>query len=112
VARRYNTALQGLGLETPVELDDVRAVYHLYVARVPDGRREGLQKALAAAGINTGIHYPIPLPYLNAYRHLGYTPKDFPQSLRVSSEILSLPMFPELTGEQVEQVTRCISEAL
>jgi dTDP-4-amino-4,6-dideoxygalactose transaminase len=111
-ARRYDTALQGLGLKTPIELDDVRAVYHLYVARVPDGRREELQEALAAAGINTGIHYPIPLPYLNAYRHLGYTPKDFPQSLQVSGEILSLPMFPELTGEQVEQVARSISEAL
>jgi dTDP-4-amino-4,6-dideoxygalactose transaminase len=111
-ARRYDAALQGLGLKAPVELDDVRAVYHLYVARVPDGRREELQKALAAAGINTGIHYPIPLPYLNAYRHLGYTPKDFPQSFEAAGEILSLPMFPELTGDQVDYVAQCVSEAL
>jgi dTDP-4-amino-4,6-dideoxygalactose transaminase len=111
-ARRYDIALQGLGLKTPAELDDVRAVYHLYVARVPEARREKLQKALAAAGINTGIHYPIPLPYLNAYRYLGHAPKDFPQSLQASGEILSLPMFPELTEEQVEQVARSISQAM
>ena len=76
------------------------------------GTVKSCRKPWRRPGFTLGIHYPIPLPYLNAYRHLGYTPKDFPQSLQVSGEILSLPMFPELTGEQVEQVARSISEAL
>ncbi len=75
---RYNDALKGAGVVTPVELDDVRAVYHLYVVRVPTGRREQLQAFLKAAGIDTGIHYPIALPYLNAYKHLGHTERGFP----------------------------------
>ncbi len=111
-ARLYDDALEGVGVETPTELPDVRAVYHLYVVRVPAGRREKLQAALGAAGIATGIHYPIPLPYLNAYRHLGHTLEDFPQSLKVSGEILSLPMFPELSGDQVAYVADEISRAL
>jgi dTDP-4-amino-4,6-dideoxygalactose transaminase len=104
-AYRYNAALEGSGVVTPKELDDVRAVYHLYVVRVPAGRREALQASLKHAGIDTGIHYPIALPYLNAYRYLGHTEQDFPEALKASVEILSLPMFPELTEEQAEHVT-------
>jgi dTDP-4-amino-4,6-dideoxygalactose transaminase len=103
-AGRYREALTGAGLVLPEELAAVRAVYHLYVVRVPAGAREQVQARLEAAGVSTGIHYPIPLPYLNAYRHLGHTEADFPQALRASREILSLPMFPELTGEQIGQV--------
>lgn len=109
-AYRYNDALEGLGLVTPRELDDVRAVYHLYVVRVPNGRREKLQEFLKAAGIDTGIHYPIALPYLNAYKHLGHTKRDFPESLKASEEIVSLPMFPELTEEQIDWVAKRIRE--
>jgi dTDP-4-amino-4,6-dideoxygalactose transaminase len=111
-ARRYNEALAGSGVVTPGELDDVRAVYHLYVVRVPNGRREGLQEHLKANGISTGIHYPIALPYLNAYRHLGHTADDFPLSLKASGEILSLPMFPELTEEQIWYTAQKIKEYL
>ena len=107
-ARRYNEALAGTGLLTPKEIDDCRAVYHLYVVRVPGGRREDLQRHLDACGVNTGIHYPIALPYLNAYRYLGHGPNDFPEALRASGEILSLPMFPELTDEQVSQVAAAV----
>jgi dTDP-4-amino-4,6-dideoxygalactose transaminase len=107
-ARRYNEALAGTGLLTPKEIDDCRAVYHLYVVRVPGGRREDLQRHLNECGVNTGIHYPIALPYLNAYRYLGHGPNDFPEALRASAEILSLPMFPELTGEQVSQVAAAV----
>ncbi len=107
-ARRYNDALAGTGLLTPKEIDDCRAVYHLYVVRVPGGRREDLQRHLNECGVNTGIHYPIALPYLNAYRYLGHGPNDFPEALRASGEILSLPMFPELTEEQVSQVAAAV----
>jgi dTDP-4-amino-4,6-dideoxygalactose transaminase len=100
----YNRALEGTGVVTPVELSDVRAVYHLYIIKVPAARRDEVQETLKNAGINTGIHYPIALPYLNAYRHLGHTPQDFPVSLAASAEILSLPMFPELTADQIEHV--------
>ena len=103
-ARRYNEALRGLDVVTPEELEDVRAVYHLYVVRVANGRREAVQAALKTAGVNTGIHYPIALPYLNAYRHLGHQPEDFPEALKASREIFSLPMFAELTPAHIDYV--------
>jgi dTDP-4-amino-4,6-dideoxygalactose transaminase len=111
-AYRYNVALKGLGVATPKEMDNVKAVYHLYIVRVPADKREKLQEALKAAGIDTGIHYPIALPYLNAYRHLGHTEADFPVALRTSREIVSLPMFSELTSEQVEYVAKRVAEFL
>jgi dTDP-4-amino-4,6-dideoxygalactose transaminase len=107
----YNDALEGCGVATPGELDDVRAVYHLYVVRVPNGRRDEVQERLNANGISTGIHYPIALPYLNAYRHLGHTKADFPEAFRASGEILSLPMFAELTEEHVRTVASVLATA-
>jgi dTDP-4-amino-4,6-dideoxygalactose transaminase len=109
-AYRYNAALKNAGVETPQELDDVRAVYHLYVVRVPAARREQFQDFLKAAGIDTGIHYPIALPYLNAYKHLNHSPADFPHALEASQEIVSLPMFPELTREQTEYIAAKVAE--
>lgn len=111
-AYRYNAALAGSGAITPVELEEVRAVYHLYVVRVPAARREPLQAALKRAGIDTGIHYPIALPYLKAYEYLGHTRADFPDALAASGEILSLPMYGELTAEQVDYVAAHVTEAL
>ncbi len=108
----YNEALAGAGVTTPSELDDVRAVYHLYVVRAPNDGRDALQERLKMQGINTGIHYPIALPFLNAYKHLGHGPNDFPEALRASGEILSLPMFAELTPEQIEYVADAIRTAL
>lgn len=107
-ARRYNQALAGLNVVTPREIDDVRAVYHLYVVRVPGGKRDALQEHLHANGVSTGIHYPIALPYLNAYRHLGHAESDFPEALRASREVLSLPMCAELTDEQIDYVAGAI----
>jgi len=109
-ARRYNEALVGSGVVTPSELDQVRAVYHLYIVRVPNGRREALQEFLKASGINTGIHYPIALPRLNAYSYLGHSDADFPEATKAAGEILSLPMFPELTKEQVTYTAAKIAE--
>jgi dTDP-4-amino-4,6-dideoxygalactose transaminase len=108
-AYRYNAMLTGSGVVTPEEMDDVRAVYHLYVVRVPAGRREALQASLKDDGIDTGIHYPIALPYLNAYRSLGHTDRDFPEALKASGEILSLPMFPELTGPHAQFVAQQVA---
>jgi dTDP-4-amino-4,6-dideoxygalactose transaminase len=109
-ARWYNDALQGLAVFTPYEPADVEAVYHLYVIRVPASRRDALQEHLKANGVSTGIHYPIALPYLNAYKHLGHVNGAFPESLKASGEILSLPMFPELTRDQVGYVAQKIRE--
>jgi dTDP-4-amino-4,6-dideoxygalactose transaminase len=109
-ARRYNQALAGSGVITPAELDDVRAVYHLYIVRVPNGRRDELAEFLKANGVNTGIHYPIALPRLNAYAYLGHTDADFPEATTAAGEILSLPMFPELTEEQIAYTAAKVAE--
>jgi dTDP-4-amino-4,6-dideoxygalactose transaminase len=75
-----------------------KAIYHLYVVRVQD--RDDLMKQLGAAGIGTGIHYPVPLHLQEAYENLGHREGDFPITERVSREIVSLPMFPHLAAEQ------------
>jgi len=79
-----------------------RPVYHLYVVRVAD--REELQKDLAVAGVGTGIHYPIPLHLAKAYETLGFRPGDFPVAEHAASQVLSLPVFPELSAEQQHRV--------
>jgi dTDP-4-amino-4,6-dideoxygalactose transaminase len=103
-AYRYNALFKDSGIVPPGELVGVRAVYHLYVVRVPAGRRQEVQASLKQDGIETGIHYPIALPYLNAYRHLGHTEREFPEALKASGAILSLPMFAELTDAQAQHV--------
>lgn len=107
----YNKALEGLPVVTPQELPDVRAVYHLYIVRVADGQREKLQQHLQANSISTGIHYPIALPYLNAYKYLGHSEQDFPHALKASQQIVSLPMFPELSSAQLDAVAQSIAHA-
>jgi len=111
-AHRYNDALKGSKVVTPAEREGVTGVYHLYVVRVPAETRSDLQSFLSANGISTGVHYPIALPYLEAYRRLGHVDADFPVALKASREILSLPMFPELTPEHIEYVAEKIKSAL
>ncbi len=82
----------------PFEPSWSRAVYHLYVIRVAD--RDGLMNHLKEAGIQTGIHYPVPLHRQKAYAWLNYRPGDLPVSSRVAAQIISLPMFPHMTAEQ------------
>jgi dTDP-4-amino-4,6-dideoxygalactose transaminase len=103
-ARRYSELLRGShgDLVLPFEPRWSRPVYHLYVVRVPD--RDRLQQHLGAAGIGTGIHYPTPLHLLKAYEHLGFRRGDFPVAERAAAEVLSLPMFPELTPDQQDRV--------
>jgi dTDP-4-amino-4,6-dideoxygalactose transaminase len=94
----------------PVEAAWTKGVYHLYVVRVQD--RETLQAHLAEAGIGTGIHYPIPLHLQKAYQHLGYRKGAFPVTERVAGEIVSLPMFPQMTREQQREVVQSVKEHL
>jgi len=77
-------------------------VYHLYVVRIDD--REGFMTHLKSAGIGTGIHYPIPLHLQQAYQSLGYGRGDFPVCEKVADQIVSLPMFPQMTAEQQHRV--------
>jgi dTDP-4-amino-4,6-dideoxygalactose transaminase len=90
------------GIIPPFEPSWTKPVYHLYVVRVPD--REAMMLHLKQAGIGTGIHYPIPLHLQKAYISLSYQPGDFPVTEGVTPEILSLPMFPNVTSEQQERV--------
>ncbi len=106
----YNEYLKNYGLVTPVEIDHVQAVYHLYVVRVQNKKRTKLQAHLKAEGIATGIHYPITLPNLIAYQYLNHKETDFPEATKASSEIVSLPMFPELSKEQIKYIAEKISD--
>ncbi len=102
-AVEYNRLLATAeGLILPHEPSWSRAVYHLYVIRIRD--RDGMISHLKKAGIGTGIHYPIPLHLQRAYISLKYRLEDFPVTRRVASEIVSLPMFPQLTGDQQARV--------
>ena len=89
--------------------NDVEPVYHLYVVTVDD--RDGVREELGGAGIESGIHYPIPLHLQPAYAHLGYEKGDFPAAEALADRILSLPMFPEITSEQIEYVTANLAAA-
>jgi len=109
----YNESLRGVeGVAVPVEMLGVRAVYHLYVIRVNNGSRDSLQQFLKSKGILTGIHYPIPLPFLSAYSHLGHGEGDFPVAVAASREILSLPMYAELGEKHIRHVVRTIEDCL
>jgi dTDP-4-amino-4,6-dideoxygalactose transaminase len=110
-AERYRQLLGNCeGVILPYEPKWSQAVYHLFVIRVAD--REQLKDSLAAAGIGTGIHYPIPLHLQKAYATLPYKKGDFPITERVAAEILSLPMFPGLTEAMqvrvAEQTAACV----
>lgn len=108
----YNELLKDTDLITPEEIDDVKAVYHLYVIRIKDSMRQKMQEHLKAKGISTGIHYPIALPNLKAYAYLNHSESDFPEATNASREILSLPMFPELEEGQIQYIVKTIKEFL
>ena len=112
--RRQNASLytQHLKLDSipPYEPEWTKAVYHLYVIRIQ--KRDELQKYLSENGINTGLHYPIPLHLQDAYRKSRLRNGSYPITEKVSDQILSLPMFPNLTGEQIEYVSQKIKAFL
>jgi dTDP-4-amino-4,6-dideoxygalactose transaminase len=103
-AAEYNRLLETAqcGLVLPYEPSWSKAIYHLYVVRTDD--REGLMNHLKTAGIGTGIHYPIPLHLQKAYESMQYRVGDFPVTEKIAAEIVSLPMFPQLTHEQQARV--------
>jgi dTDP-4-amino-4,6-dideoxygalactose transaminase len=110
-AALYDRLLANIpGVVTPYALPGVEPVYHLYVIQVPN--RDQVQKALKTQGVETGIHYPIPLHQQPAYAHLGYKPEDFPVSTTLGPKILSLPMFGDITNEQVHTVVAELGKAL
>ncbi len=110
-ANRYRELLAGADLTLPIEeTDDVEPVYHQFVVRVRD--RDRVLARLKEKGIGAGVHYPIPLHLQPAFAELGYKEGDFPHAEAASREVLSLPMFAELTDEQIQTVSRELLEAI
>ena len=107
-AARYDALFAGSGVAAPVASTGNRHVYHLYAIRT--GQRQRLQEALLARGIQTGIHYPTPVHLLPAFASLGHHVGDFPHAERAAAEVLSLPMFPELTPAQTAAVANAVIE--
>jgi dTDP-4-amino-4,6-dideoxygalactose transaminase len=107
-AAEYDRLLQGSGVDVPVEAPYARHVYHVYAVRTPD--RTSLQRTLQANGIGTGIHYPVPVHLQPAYEDPAYGPGDFPESERAANEVLSLPMFPELSFTHVELISAAVKQ--
>jgi dTDP-4-amino-4,6-dideoxygalactose transaminase len=102
-ARGYAAQLAGADVVTPSEQSWARHVYHVYAIRTRS--RDALQRTLHANGVQTGIHYPVPVHLQPAYADLGYRAGEFPQSERAAAEVLSLPMYPELSRTQREMVS-------
>lgn len=98
----YSNLLCDMGLGLPAVVGDVEHVFHLYVLRT--SLRQQLQAELSRAGIETGIHYPVPLHLQPAYAKLGYRQGDFPRAEAIAKEILSLPLYPELSDTDLERV--------
>ncbi len=98
----YKRKLEGSGVICPVEREGTRHVYHLFVIR--SKRRNGLQASLKERGIETLIHYPIPIHLQKAFKELGYQRGDLPLTEQSSRQALSLPFFPELTKSEMDEV--------
>jgi len=101
-AARYDELLVDSGVETPPPAPAMRHVYHIYAVRT--GSRQEWQDALQRDGIHTGVHYPIPVHLQPAFADLGYRAGQFPAAEHAAREVLSLPMFPELTASECEAV--------
>jgi dTDP-4-amino-4,6-dideoxygalactose transaminase len=107
VAVEYGRRLAGIdGLALPAVAGGRSHVYHLYVVR--HERRDSLARHLAALGIQTVVNYPVALPFLPAYSRFGHAPQDFPNAYHNQSRVLSLPIFPEITTTQLDQVAGAI----
>lgn len=110
VVRQYNELLTDCDIETPQEMQWARHVYHVYTVRCEN--RDSLQASLTSAGIQTGIHYPVPVHLQPAYADLGYGPGAFPQSEAAAKRVLSLPLYPELSRQAVSQVSEVVRTAV
>lgn len=110
-AAAYDALLHAIpGVVTPAVSSRGEHVFHQYTIRVP--RRDQVQKALAARGITTAVYYPLPLHLQPAYAALHCQPGSLPQAERACAEVLSLPIYPELSAEEIARVAAALSEAL
>jgi dTDP-4-amino-4,6-dideoxygalactose transaminase len=109
-AHAYASLLSETSVRLPHATHDVRHVYHLYAVRTLE--RDRVRSELHAAGVQAGIHYPIPVHLQPAYANLGYGRHDFPVSERAADEVLSLPLYPELTAPALERVARAVASSL
>lgn len=108
-ARLYNEKLRGIGdIITPHIDEDKAHVFHLYVIRTK--KRDALLKFLDNHDVGVGIHYPVPIYSLGAYRHLGLNAVSFPVTEKLSGEIISLPMYPELSENQIDTIANLIKD--
>jgi dTDP-4-amino-4,6-dideoxygalactose transaminase len=106
-AAHYDRLLAGSGVPTPTQMTYARHVHHIYAIRAR--HRQTWQAALQQQGIQTGIHYPTPVHLLPAFADLGYRAGQFPHAERAAEEVLSLPMFPELTEAQCVEVAQAVA---
>jgi dTDP-4-amino-4,6-dideoxygalactose transaminase len=105
-AKLYDKMLNDAGVVLPAERQGSKHVYYLYVVR--SAQRDGLQRWLKSKGVETMIHYPIPIHLQDAYKELGHRRGDFPAAEKCADEVLSLPMFPELKKRQIEKIAACV----
>jgi dTDP-4-amino-4,6-dideoxygalactose transaminase len=113
IASRYHQFLSQIpGIITPQELAGGEGVWNQYTIRILDGKREEVRKKLQEQGVNTMIYYPMPLHLQPVYQELGYKLGDFSVSEELSKEVTSLPMFPELSEEQQDQVIYAVKEVM
>lgn len=109
-AALYQELLSTLPLELPSVAEGMEPVWHLYVIRTP--YRDQVRHALQKEGIQTGVHYPLPLHLQPAYRHLGLQLGSFPVAEKAAQEALSLPMYPELLPQDQQKIARIVAKAL
>ena len=110
-ALEYNQAFAGIDeVLTPLEAKYARHVYHVYAIRVQE--RDAVMQTLQEKGVGCAVHYPVPIHLQEAGRNLGYTKGAFPIAENLANQFLSLPMFPELTEEQIEYVGDCVNEVV
>ena len=110
-AARYDSAFADIeGLVRPTVADYAKHVFHIYAIRVE--ARDDVMRALEEKGIGCGVHYPVPLHLQEAYASLGYREGAFPNSEATSAEFISLPMFPELTTEQIDHVIQGVRDSV
>jgi dTDP-4-amino-4,6-dideoxygalactose transaminase len=113
IASRYHTPLSQIpGIIIPQELPKGKGVWNQYTIRILDGKRDWLRQKLQQLGVNTMVYYPMPLHLQPVYANLNYEPGQLPLSEQISQEVLSLPMFPELSEEQQEQVIYAVKDSL
>ena len=108
MANRYAELLADTPLQLPTVTAGNKSAWHLYTVRSP--RRDELKKFLDENKIGSAVHYPMPLHLQKVYANLGYKPGDFPVAEKASREVLSLPMFPELTDAQIRRVVEVVKE--